>query len=507
MRSKTVIFLTLLAFILPYATTSAQTNANIDELQILFDSTRAVEAYTFAPETYEKAEQKFNELKKAVSQGRKQKKINKLAGEFSGLAENALKAVEVTRITISEYLEPREKAAAAQAQNLVVELWNKAETQFIKGTSKVESGNVKKGLKEVEKAVPLFDVAELEAIKVTIMGEAGKLIEQAVVDQAKKYAPSSLDKARTALTKCEAILTRDRYERDESVKSAAQAAYEARHASNISQSVRSLERNDQAWERLMLLYEIEMQKVGDELGIAQVPFDNGPISATQAMIDSIRSLKKSKGKTESFSESNLKQLAQTLENVGLKPQTDDPVEQLIAIETLVADLMYQLDSSSAQLASLETTHQRLSRELGERQEKEAKIENARSILNPTEGEVLLNATDDIVVRLYGLSFASGSADITDSHVDLLKKVEKILTMFPESKLMVEGHTDDLGERTTNMRLSEKRAFSVMQYLRKLMSIPADKIDAVGYGPDKPIGTNTTKQGRAKNRRIDILIFQ
>lgn len=88
-----------------------------------------------------------------------------------------------------------------------------------------------------------------------------------------------------------------------------------------------------------------------------------------------------------------------------------------------------------------------------------------------------------------------------------KKVEKILKTFPQSKLLVEGHTDDLGERTTNMRLSEKRAFSVMQYLRKSMTIAADRIDAVGYGPDKPIGTNTTKEGRAKNRRIDILIFQ
>jgi len=82
-----------------------------------------------------------------------------------------------------------------------------------------------------------------------------------------------------------------------------------------------------------------------------------------------------------------------------------------------------------------------------------------------------------------------------------------LNMFPNSRLMVEGHTDDLGERTTNMRLSEKRALAVMQYLREAMSIPAERIQAIGYGPDKPIGTNTTKEGRAKNRRIDIIILK
>jgi len=121
--------------------------------------------------------------------------------------------------------------------------------------------------------------------------------------------------------------------------------------------------------------------------------------------------------------------------------------------------------------------------------------------------VLLNATDDIVLRLFGLSFASGSSEITNVHVPLLEKVKRVLNMFPNSRLMVEGHTDDLGERTTNMRLSEKRALAVMQYLREAMSIPAERIQAIGYGPDKPIGTNTTKEGRAKNRRIDIIILK
>jgi len=95
-----------------------------------------------------------------------------------------------------------------------------------------------------------------------------------------------------------------------------------------------------------------------------------------------------------------------------------------------------------------------------RQQREDKLRNARSILNPTEGTVLLNATDDIVLRLFGLSFASGSSEITNVHVPLLEKVKRVLNMFPNSRLMVEGHTDDLGERTTNMRLSEKRALAV-----------------------------------------------
>ena len=56
-------------------------------------------------------------------------------------------------------------------------------------------------------------------------------------------------------------------------------------------------------------------------------------------------------------------------------------------------------------------------------------------------------------------------------------------------------------------LSDKRAFAVMQYLRQALAIPADHIRSIGYGAEKPIAPNNTPAGKAKNRRIDILILQ
>jgi OOP family OmpA-OmpF porin len=73
--------------------------------------------------------------------------------------------------------------------------------------------------------------------------------------------------------------------------------------------------------------------------------------------------------------------------------------------------------------------------------------------------------------------------------------------------MVEGHTDASGVQSDNMALSEKRAFAVMQYLRQSLLIPADKIKSIGYGADRPVASNQTKDGRAKNRRIDIIVMQ
>lgn len=492
----------------------AQSSSGLEELETLLDSTRVAEAQVFAPKAYEKADKKFAEAHRAVQLKKKQKSIDKLVGESREFAENALKATEVARLALSEYLGPRDKARQAKAPVHVPDLYQKAEEQFVKATGKVEAGDVKGGLKEADKSTPLFDAAELQAIKVDILGAAEKLINKAVADEAKTFALATLDKARSAYSRCDDILTKDRYNRQESLEAAAMAEYEARHASNIAQSVRSLKRNDQAWEKLMLLYEIEMQKVADALGIDKLPFDNGPIAAAESLSASIKALKDAGQTAEETGSEVVERLRGTFQRMDIIVEGDDPVKLAGALDKAVSDLLTdqeglaeQLEDRAVKMAELEATHEQVATELGERQLREEKLKDARAILNPTEGTVLTNATDDIVLRLAGLSFVSGSSDIIDEQVPLLEKVERIIGLFPGSKLMVEGHTDDRGERVTNMRLSEKRAFAVMQYLRESMSMSADRISAVGFGPDKPIGTNTTSEGRAKNRRIDIIVFQ
>ena len=109
--------------------------------------------------------------------------------------------------------------------------------------------------------------------------------------------------------------------------------------------------------------------------------------------------------------------------------------------------------------------------------------------------------------MFALSFAAGKSEITEQHKPLLDKVREIITLFGTPKLVVEGHTDDRGDPANNTTLSEKRAYAVMQYLRQTMSIPSDQIRAIGYGSERPIASQSTPEGRAKNRRIDIVILQ
>jgi outer membrane protein OmpA-like peptidoglycan-associated protein len=507
MKKLIIIPVVLIYAFFPASLCMGQSEPEVQELKVLFDSARVVEANVFAPEAFEKAQKKFDETQKAIEKGKKQKDIIRLAIDAREYVEDALKVTERTSLSLVDNIDKRNRALEAKAPSLVPEVFGKAEQQFIKATAKVESGDVQNGIKEAGKADALYDSAELEAIKIQIMAKAASQIEKAVSGEAEKYAPVTLDKARNALTKCDALLNRDRYERDKSVKLATEADYEARHASNIAQSVRSLERNDRAWEGLMLGYERQMQNAADELAIEVLPFDNGPARAADSLKSAIKALKAARGDLRTTNEELTASLNRTLGRLNVTSEVSEPVELAGLLDETVASVLGEREELTARLDDLETEHKEVAAELEVRQEQEKKIIVARKTLNPNEGEIFINATNDIVLRLYGISFASGSSEIKDEHLPLLKKVEEIVQMFPNKKLVVEGHTDDTGERTTNMRLSEKRAYEVMQYLRGALSIQAEKINAIGYGPDKPIGTNTTAEGRAKNRRIDIIIMQ
>ena len=525
MKTSMMFMLALLGVIIMQSPVLAQGTAPMKELESLLDSAKAVEAPVFAPKTYLNAENKMAEIKQAVEWQKKQQSIDKVVADFRSYAENAIKASGVAKLSLSEYMEPRNKALKAKAPVLVPTLYQTAETQFMKATEKVESGNVKGGLKEAEKAGPFFDNAELEAIRVDILGSADKLIATAVADEAPKHALTTLDKARTAREKANDILTKDRYNRKESLELAARAEYEARHASNIAMSVRALSRNDQAWEKLMLGYEIEMQKAATAAGIELLRFDNGPTAAADSLTAAIRSLK---GETTSLAQASeaqgkqaeekattlVEQLSATMTRFGSREESKDPMVLAKELDMKVAELMKNKGSMDSVIAAttakadeLAKSQAEVSAELALRQAKEEKLNAAKALINPSEGEVFLNSANDLVLRLPGMSFDVSKSDIKDEHVPLLKKVQEILGMFPESKIMIEGHTDNRGDAVANTRLSEKRAFSVMQYFRQTMAIPADRIQAAGYGSDKPVATNDIPDGRAKNRRIDIIILQ
>ncbi len=107
---------------------------------------------------------------------------------------------------------------------------------------------------------------------------------------------------------------------------------------------------------------------------------------------------------------------------------------------------------------------------------------------------------------FTINFTTGSTNIdpTPENEDAIKEILYYMKKYPQIKVEISGHTDNVGGAVYNQKLSEKRALTVRQQLI-FKGIPADRITAVGYGLTRPIADNSTPEGRRKNRRIQIEI--
>ena len=108
------------------------------------------------------------------------------------------------------------------------------------------------------------------------------------------------------------------------------------------------------------------------------------------------------------------------------------------------------------------------------------------------------------VSTHGILFASGSATIEGGSTPTLKEIGDMLKAHADLKLMIEGHTDNVGAAAANQTLSEQRAAAVKQFLVSTYGIDAARLQTKGYGSSKPISPNTTPEGRQNNRRVELV---
>jgi outer membrane protein OmpA-like peptidoglycan-associated protein len=101
-------------------------------------------------------------------------------------------------------------------------------------------------------------------------------------------------------------------------------------------------------------------------------------------------------------------------------------------------------------------------------------------------------------------FATAKYRVLPDSFPLLNQVAQVLQDFPKMRVSVEGHTDNVGGEASNMKLSQRRAEAVRDYLVS-KGISPSRLEAVGYGPTKPIASNKTAKGKGLNRRTEFRI--
>lgn len=133
-------------------------------------------------------------------------------------------------------------------------------------------------------------------------------------------------------------------------------------------------------------------------------------------------------------------------------------------------------------------------------------QDAENRLKDLQSELINVRTDarGIILSMSDILFAVNKADLTGDLKTSLAKIAGILTVYKESHVLVEGHTDITGAAEYNLQLSRKRAENVKEFLVQ-QGLAEERMEAIGFGETKPVATNDTKEGRQKNRRVDLVI--
>ncbi|WP_373740726.1 OmpA family protein [Neisseria sp.] len=103
-----------------------------------------------------------------------------------------------------------------------------------------------------------------------------------------------------------------------------------------------------------------------------------------------------------------------------------------------------------------------------------------------------------------VTFATNSATLSGNAIDALNKASETLIQYPDTTLTIAGHTDNTGSDAINNPLSQRRAQAVAGYLNQ-RGVSSSRLNTVGYGSRQPVASNSTPEGRAQNRRVEVLI--
>ena len=155
-------------------------------------------------------------------------------------------------------------------------------------------------------------------------------------------------------------------------------------------------------------------------------------------------------------------------------------------------------AKQARIAQMQSTYNELVDKM------EAEIERGEITISELQGKLTVNMVEKIL-------FPSGSATIKKAGLKVLEKVGDIVKNVENKDIQVEGHTDNVPISSrlqdtfpTNWELSTARAATVVRFLRDL-GISGERLSAIGYGPFQPVASNDSAEGRAQNRRIQIVL--
>ncbi len=415
----------------------------------------------YAPNTFDDGMEAYNDAENKFKDGGDMGDIKEDITEANTNFKKVFELVDLANLSFPSTIKAREDAITTEPDKNAPELWKNAEEKFKDAMSKMEDNNLDKAKSLAAEAEKMYRETELSAIEQGVLVNAREQIKKNDENDVADFAPTTQALAKKHIATAEQLLATDRYKMEEAINNAKEAEYQALHAEYIANLAAKMKEEDNGYELLILDSEKPLTTLNEKIDKV-AHFDKGYDAATKNIEDYFAS-----------------------------------VDELKAT---IADQEKQIAKLEANLSK----YSGVERELQLKMAQEEKIKSISKTFTESEAQVLQDG-DNVIIRLYGLTFPSGQSTIKPEYFGLLKKVQNGIEIFDNSKVSVQGHTDSRGSNDLNMKLSEERSAAVKEYLAANMPSLKGRITSKGYGKERPIASNETEEGMAKNRRIDIII--
>jgi len=455
-------------------------NTSLAKLDTQLASTRKLGAEILAPGGYKQVN---DHLKKAIEEAHDGN--NQDATNYANMGLKALPAVNkntaASQDLFVDVLANRHNAIKAGAAELFADEFNSLDRKLRDTASLIEKNKLEKAKKLRPELITEYSQLELKSIKKDAVQAAKAAIASAREKQADDYAEKTFKLAEEELTLALSILQADRNQYEKANAHTTRALELARQSVQITELVKDFDRRDYSEEDKILWYQKQLSAIHAPLK-SKLTFDKENRIIVQTIANDISTLVQS--------EADLR---------ADLYDTESKVENLISAKNSeLGALKTKYEKEITEQSDLREAMVKLERETSER------FEYVQSLFTEDEAEVY-RKRQNILVLAHGFYFEPGKSEIKSVNFGLLNKIEQAHSKFPDSKLIISGHTDATGNAKRNKSLSEKRALNVAKFLQETKGINPEKITVKGYGAERPVATNSTKEGRSRNRRIEVLI--
>ena len=468
-------------------TTLSQEQQNIrnelfQEVDSKLETLKSLDASVLSPSNYETGMEHYRMAEQHLIRNRGVDRIESALQQAMSAFNRAEETSNLAEVTFRSAIEARNSALDAKAPVFSSENWLRAESQFRTAAESLEAGNVNRARNQAQTAESQFRAVELEAIKANFLDDARESLRLAEAEQAQRNAPKTFAKAKAEIEMVEQMLSEDRYDTQEAGRLAELAAYRASHVRYLHREITRLRSENATFEDLFLKAEEPLDRIAETMEV-EVRFDSGFDAPAEAIIDVVTARLADKDNRIGAAQEQIR---------NLRMENESQASRLREQQSEISMLRSQIDAKGDLAALLEV-----------QQKRDEAIQNVRNLIPPNDGDVFLDG-NNILIRLHGLTFPVGQSTIEPKFFDLLRRVQDAIRLFPDGRIAIEGHTDSSGSLELNQRLSEERADAVAQYIRANIGTEFP-LRSMGFGPERPVASNETEVGRARNRRIDVVI--